>query len=125
METELSNELSNSLSGGQLMASLVMTVLTVVGLWKMFSKAGYPGWAAIVPFYNLYVLVKVAGRSGWWMLLLFIPLVNLIVGIVLAFDLARRFGHGAGYALGLIFLTPLFVLLLGFGGDGYQQAAVA
>lgn len=98
---------------------LIVGVLVIAGMWKIFSKAGQPGWAAIVPIYNIYVLMKVAGKPGWWVLLYFIPLVNFVVLIIALFGLAKAFGKGGGFALGLILLSPIFIPLLGFSDARY------
>ena len=60
--------------------------------WKVFTKAGQPGWAILIPFYNTYVLLKIVGRPGWWLVLMFIPLVNIVIAIIVAIDLAKSFG---------------------------------
>src|SRR6195256_1051104 len=75
-----------------------LIILLIAAIWKVFSKAGQPGWAAIIPIYNLYVMCKVAGRPGWWLLLMLIPLVNFIIAIILNVDIAKRFGKGVGFA---------------------------
>lgn len=100
-------------------------ILMIAGMWKVFSKAGQPGWAAIIPIYNLYVMCKVAGRPGWWVILMLIPLVNFIIIIILLIDIAKRFGKGGGFAVGLIFLPFIFWPILGFGSAQYQGAASA
>lgn len=92
----------------------------LIALWMVFSKASEPGWAAIVPIYNVIVLLKVAGKPWWWIVLLLIPIVNLILGIIIAIDLARNFGKGGGFAVGLIFLPFIFYPILGFGSARYQ-----
>jgi hypothetical protein len=74
---------------------------------------------------NVYTLLKIAGRPGWWLLLLLIPLVNLIIGILLALDLAKSFGKGAGFGLGLAFLGPIFYPILGYGSATYKGPAAA
>jgi hypothetical protein len=102
------------------LVTLVATVLMTAGMWKIFTKAGQPGWASLIPFYNMYVLLKVAGRPGWWLVLLFVPLVNFVIIIIVGLDLARVFGRGVGYGLGLTFLCPIFYPLLGFNSDQYQ-----
>lgn len=102
------------------LVSLVILVLMTAGMWKIFAKAGQPGWASLVPFYNVYVLLKVAGRPGWWMILFIIPLVNFAIAIIIGIDLAKSFGRGVGYGLGLTFLSPIFYPLLGFSDDTYQ-----
>jgi uncharacterized membrane protein YhaH (DUF805 family) len=100
----------------------VVLVLLIAAIWKVFSKAGQPGWAAIIPIFNVYVMCKVAGRPGWWLLLLLIPIVNFIVAIILSIDIAKNFGKGVGFAIGMIFLPFIFWPILGFGSAQYQAA---
>ena len=97
----------------------VICVIMIIANWKIFTKAGKPGWASIVPFYNCYVLFEVAGMSGWMFLLLCIPFVNLVILIMLLINLAKAFGQGTGFAVGLIFLNPIFMLILAFGDSTY------
>jgi ABC-type sulfate transport system permease subunit len=105
---------------------VAVIILMIAAMWKVFDKAGEPGWAAIIPIYNLIVLLKIAGRPLWWILLFIIPLVNFIIGIVVAFDIAKRFGKGAGFALGLVFLPFIFYPVLAWGDARYQpQPAMA
>ena len=104
---------------GLILFYLAIVVIIVIAEWKIYEKGGQPGWAVLIPFYNIYVLLKLVGRPGWWLLLMFIPLVNLIVGIIVINDLSKSFGQGVGFTLGLIFLTPIFLLLLGFGDFKY------
>ncbi len=85
-----------------------MQFFTYVADWIIFTKADHPGWASLIPFYNLYVVLKIVGRPGWWLILFFIPFVNIIVAIIVAIDMSKSFGHGGGFALGLIFLGPIF-----------------
>ncbi len=92
-------------------------------LWKVFVKAGQPGWAAIIPIYNTYIMCKIAGRSGWWVLLLCIPLVGVVFFIILMLDFAKSFGKGAGFAVGLILLGPIFFAILAFGDATYLGPA--
>jgi len=99
--------------------ALGIVVFLIAALWRVFTKAGQPGWAAIVPIYNGIVLLQIAGRPLWWMLLFFIPFVNFIVAIVVAVDVARAFGRSTGFGIGLAFLSPIFYPILGFGGDRY------
>jgi Family of unknown function (DUF5684) len=101
---------------------VAVLVLMLAGLWKIFVKAGEPGWAAIIPIYNLVVMLKIVGRPTWWLVLFLIPFVNLIMMFVIAFDTAKVFGKGAGFALGMIFLSPIFYPILGFGSAKYQGA---
>ena len=97
-------------------------LFVIAGFWKMFTKAGKPGWAVLIPIYNVIVLLQIAGRPGWWFLLLVIPVVNIFVGFILAFDLAKKFGKGIGFGLGLLFLGPIFYPILGFGSAEYERA---
>lgn len=98
---------------------LAIAIVCYVGLWKMFVKAGRPGWAAIVPFYNYYCLFEMAFGNGWLFLLLLVPCVNYIFLIILSFKLASAFGRGVGFGFGLLFLTPIFYMILGFGEAEY------
>jgi ABC-type sulfate transport system permease subunit len=98
---------------------IAVIVVMIVALWKVFTKAGKPGWAAIVPFYNYYVLLEVAGKPGWWLVLLLIPIVNIVFAILALVALAQRFGQGGGFAVGLIFLPFIFWPILAFGSAQY------
>ena len=99
-------------------------LLVVVGLWKVYTKANQPGWAAIIPIYNIYILTKIIGRPGWWVILFFIPFVNLIVSIIVAIDLAKSFGKDTAYGILLLWLFSIIgFLILGFGDAEYQGPA--
>ena len=104
----------------QTLISLAIGVFLIAAMWKVFVKAGQPGWASIVPIYNLVVLLQIAGKPLWWILLMFIPLVNLIVVILISIALAEKFGKGAGFGIGLVFLSFIFYPILGFGSAQYQ-----
>lgn len=114
-------------SGAGVLAIIYLAVLVfeIAALWKLFKKAHRPGWAAIIPIYNTYVMLKIAGRSGWWILLFCIPLVNLVFIAIALYDLARSFGKGGGFAVGLFFLSPIFVPILGYGSATYFGPAGA
>ena len=99
---------------------LAILVLIIAGYWKVFEKAGHPGWAAIVPFYNVYIMLKIAGKPGWWLLLFLIPFVNIIISIIVNVEIAQKFGRSAGFGVGLAFLSFIFYPILGFGDDQYQ-----
>ena len=98
---------------------LAIVVFEIAALWRVFVKGGRPGWAAIIPFYNIYVLLKVVGRPGWWLILYFIPIVWFIVWIIVAYDFARSFGKGVGFTVGLVLLPFIFIPILGFGSASY------
>ncbi len=123
-----------ALLGAFMFVFALVGLVVLVGMWKTFSKAGQPGWAAIIPVYNLVVLFRIAGQSGWLaltFLLNFIPVIGGLawLGIVIwnHVNVSKRFGHGVGFALGLVFLAPIFWLILGFGSSKYvgDQAAQA
>lgn len=99
--------------------TMIIAVISIIGLWKVFTKAGKPGWASIVPFYNLYTLFQIAGMNGWMFLLTFIPLVNVVMLVMVYLNLAKAFGKSGAFAVGLILLGPIFFLILGFGKAQY------
>jgi hypothetical protein len=100
--------------------ALLVAVVLIVAMWKVFTKAGQPGWASIIPIYNIYIWCKIVGRPAWWIILMLIPLVNFIICIILCIDLAKSFGKGAGFGIGLAFLGIIFLPILGFGSAQYQ-----
>jgi hypothetical protein len=104
---------------------VAVLVLEIAALWKVFVKGGRPGWAAIIPIYNYYVLLKVVGRPGWWLILYFIPFVNIVVWLIVAIDLAKSFGKGTGYGVVVFFLAFIFVPILGFGSANYVGPAAS
>ena len=104
---------------------LGIIVLIIAGLWKIFAKAGKPGWTSIIPIYNFIVLLEIVGRPTWWVILAFIPIVNVVIIIMVYIDLAKSFGKGVGFGLGLTFLSPIFVCILGFGSAQYKGPAAA
>jgi hypothetical protein len=100
--------------------SLAFLVLFVASGWRLFTKAGEPGWAVLIPIWNAIVLVKVAGKPWWWILLLFVPIVWFIAYWVILVGLASNFGKGAGFAAGLYFLPFVFVPMLAWGDAKYD-----
>jgi len=109
-------------SGPILWIELLWAVVLIVGLWKMFEKAGQPGWAVLIPLYNAYILLKVARRPGWWLLLYLIPVVNIVIVIIVAIDVARSFGRSAAFGFFLNFLLfGIGYAVLGFGSAQYQR----
>ena len=111
--------LASSGAGLIVIIYIAVIVFEIAALWQVFVKAGRPGWAAIIPFYNYYVLLKIVGRPGWWLILYFIPFVNIIVWIIVAIDLAKSFAKSTGFAVGLILLAFIFIPILGFGPASY------
>jgi hypothetical protein len=120
------NNYGSSSSGGGIgaivfgLVELAFIVFVIVGMWKVFTKAGKPGWASIIPIYNIIVLLQIAGRPIWWIILYLIPFVNIVIAILVTIDVAKRFGKGAGFAIGMVFLPFIFFPILGFGDAQYQ-----
>lgn len=103
-----------------LMGTLVILVIFVIaGTWKTFEKAGQPGWAAIVPIYNYYIMTQIAGKPGWWTLLLCIPYLNFIFFIIIGIEIAKAFGKSGAFGIGLGILSFVFYPILGFGNAQY------
>jgi hypothetical protein len=92
----------------------------IVGMWRIFEKAGEPGWMSIIPILNIFILLKIAGKPGWWILLFFIPFVGIIIAILVWIDVAKNFGKGGGFVVGLILLPFIFIPILGFGDARYD-----
>jgi hypothetical protein len=103
-----------------MVVELALVILMIAGLWGTFAKAGKPGWAAIIPIYNGIVLLEIAGKPLWWIVLFFIPCVNIIIAILVAMDVAKAFGKSGAFGVGLAFLPFIFYTILGFGDAQYQ-----
>jgi hypothetical protein len=104
---------------------LAVAVFMIAAMWKIFTKAGQPGWASLIPIYNMYIWCKIVGRPGWWVILLFIPFVNFVIAIILCIDLAKSFGKGVGFGIGIILLGIVFLPILAFGSAQYQGPSAA
>ncbi|HHH75834.1 MAG TPA: signal peptidase I [Phycisphaerae bacterium] len=103
---------------------LALVVLVIAGGWKMFVKAGKPGWAFLVPIYNVMIMLEIAGKPSWWIaLILFVPIANLICLIIMYMAIAEQFGQSAGFGVGMALLGFIFIPILGFGSAQYQGAA--
>lgn len=99
---------------------LVFAVVMLIAGWRVFEKAGEEGWKVLIPFYNSYTLFRIAGRNGWGFLLLFVPLVNLVVLIMISLDLAKHFGKSGVFGFfGLFLFSFVGYVILGFGEDKY------
>ena len=103
---------------------IACVLLMLVSMWRVFEKAGQPGWTAIIPFVNYFFLAKAAGKPAWWGLLMFVPIVNIIVWFIVCIDLSKRFGGGTGFGIGLALLPIVFFPILAFG-DAEPGAAYA
>ena len=103
-----------------LLIFLAVCLLVIAGYWMVFQKAGQAGWKSLIPFYNMYVLMQICGKPGWWMFLLIIPLVGVVVLLFAMLSLAKKFGRGELFGVGLLLLPMIFFPLLAFGGSEYE-----
>jgi hypothetical protein len=98
---------------------IAVIVFYIYCMWRIFAKAGKPGWASIVPIYNILVELEIVGRPWWWLLLMFVPLANIVVSVIVFLDLAKVFGKSTGFGIGLILLPFIFIPVLAFGDAKY------
>ena len=130
-----------------LVVAIILIILEIIGMWKMFKKAGKHGWASIIPIYNAVVMYQISGLSGWWVLALFVAgLVAGVASIQVAFSgfwacvaiaaaifsavislwqtlrLAKAFKKSTLFTVGLLMFQPLFVMILGLGSSKYDKA---
>lgn len=102
---------------------LAVWVFSAIALWKLFTKAGKPGWAGFIPIYNLIVLLEIVGRPLWWVVLFFIPIANLVVAFLVNIDLAKSFGRDAVFGVLMTLLPIIFIPILAFGSATYRGPA--
>ena len=119
-QTNVGTDAAAGIGAGMVIFWLVVCILSIAGMWKVFTKAGKPGWAAIVPIYNWVVMLEIVGKPVWWIaIILFVPFVNIIFAIIVLVELAKVFGKGGGFVVGLLLLAPIFICILGFGSARY------
>ena len=99
---------------------LAVAVISIAGTWKAFEKAGQPGWACLIPVYNSYIMLKIGGKPGWWLLLFLIPGVNIVFAVWTINMISKSFGKDEGFTAGLVILGFIFWPILGFGDAKYQ-----
>lgn len=102
-----------------LVVYLAIMIVLVVANWKIFEKAGQPGWACLVPFYNIYIFLVIAGKPAWWILLFCVPLVNIIFGVMACIAFAQKFGKDALFGVGIALLGIVFLPILAWGDAEY------
>ena len=113
---------------GAAIAGLLVGIFFIIVMWKIFTKGGQPGIAAIIPIWNIIAMLQIAGKPVWWIILLCIPFVNIVIGIMVMIALAQSFGKGVGFAIGMLFLPIIFYPMLAFGSaqhGGEVEAAPA
>ena len=125
LQTDDSSGIIAALGGGLgMICWLIVMIVIIAAMWKIYTKAGKPGWAAIIPLYNIWVLLEIVGRPGWGLILFFIPFVNFIIILLVSIDLAKSFGKSAAYGVILLFFFNIIgYLMLGFGDAEYQGPA--
>jgi hypothetical protein len=111
--------MDNDFPTGLIIVWLAFVIFIIAAMWRVFEKAGQPGWAAIIPIYNLYIMTKIAGKPGWWVLMFFLPFVNLIFLIWLYNMISKSFGKDEGFTAGLVIFGFIFWPILGFGNAKY------
>ena len=122
MDPEQLEHVNNADGGIGIIPGIIIfafVILMIASMWKVFTKAGEPGWAVIVPIYNIIVMLKIAGKPLWWIILYLIPIVSLVIAIMVSIGIAEKFGKGAGYGIGLAFLPFIFFPMLAFGDAVY------
>ena len=147
----LSNDALGGLAVGSILGfivacAIIMWVFQIIAYWKMFTKAGEPGWKSIIPFYSQYIMYKLTWKTSWFwitlivavvygvftslnqnfpdnmlytVLLLISAIIALVITIISYHKISKAYGHGAGYTVGMLFLWPIFVLILGYGKSKY------
>jgi len=114
---------SDSGSAVLIVVYVAYAIFVFASFWRVFTKAGKPGWAALIPIYNFIVLLKIVGRPLWWILLFLVPIVNIIVIFVIYIDLAKSFGKSTGFGVGLVLLGFIFLPILAWGSATYRGPA--
>lgn len=109
--------------GAYIVFVLIVTAILIVSQWIIYTKAGKPGWACLIPIYNIIVLLEIIGKPWWWLILMLIPFVNFIIAIWMTNLLSKSFGKGAGFTLGLLFLPVIFYPILAFSSAKYVGPA--
>ncbi len=107
------------------LVGLAIALMMIASMWKVFTKAGQPGWAVLVPVYNIVILLKITGKPTWWLALFFVPVANFVVMIMIVIALAKSFGKSTGFGLGMLFFGFVFYPILGFGDAQYTPPVLA
>jgi hypothetical protein len=100
---------------------IAIILFEIIAVWKVYAKAGRGGWESLIPIWCAYVFLKIAGKPGWWLILFLIPLVNIVIGFMATISLAKAFGKGTGFGVGLVLLSFVFYPILGFGDAKYVK----
>lgn len=109
--------------GGLILLYLAIIIFMIASMWKIFTKAGKPGWAVLIPIYSTIVMLEIVGKPWWWLFLMLIPIVNFVFLIWMINLLSKSFGKDAGFTIGLLLLPVIFIPILGFGSAKYVGPA--
>ena len=109
------------MSTGGYVIYFAIIIFLIISLWIVFTKAGRPGVAAIIPIWNIIELIRISGKPIWWIVLLLIPIVNIIFYIMILNGISKGFGKGEGFTVGLFFLSFIFFPILAFGNAKYTK----
>lgn len=104
---------------------VAVIALLLVSMWKLFARAGKPGWASIIPFYNNIVMLEIAGKPIWWFFMLFVPIANIVFGFLTLYHFSKAYGKAEGFSIGVALLGFIFIPLLAFSDAKYQGPATA
>lgn len=115
----MDSRFGESLVFGAYLLYVIVIVFYIYSMWRIYAKAGKPGWAAIIPIYNVLVELEIVGRPWWWLLLTLVPVVNIVIGVIITLNLGQVFGKSTGFGIGLIFLPIIFIPILAFGNAKY------
>jgi hypothetical protein len=124
MPTAIPLQTPDSIGTVVVAVQLLLVLAQLAGMWKVFEKAGRAGWTALIPIYNLYVMLRIGENSPLWLLALLVPVANLYALYRIHAGVARAFGKGIGFGLGLAFLGVLFFPLVGFGDYRHGRSGV-
>ena len=119
MSDEAMGAVMAGFGAGYIIVCLVISIVCIVGMWKVFTKAGKPGQASLIPFYNLYTLFDIAWGNGILFLTMLVPCVDVIFLIICYYKLCKAFGKGTGFFIGMLLFSPIFICILGFGDAEY------
>jgi hypothetical protein len=126
LQNNPSGALGPLFSGAALLVWLAIFIVAIAAGWKVFEKAGQPGWAIIIPIFNIYIILKIVGRPAWWLVLYFIPVVNIVIAVIISMDMAKSFGQSAVFGIVMLFLLcGIGYLILAFGSARYIGPAAA
>ena len=108
---------------GTIIIYLLIIIAEIAGGWKIFEKAGKPGWAVLIPIYNIIVGLQIIGKPAWWIILLLIPIVNIVIAIICCLALLEKFSKPGWHILGMIFIPFIYLPYLGFSDAKFQGGA--